>query len=218
MLPLRRYMSFRTTSRQVLFICYILGVMLITLVPSPALPERRLDLHLQPFEDIGRLRYGRGKLNVIGNVLLFLPLSMFLPGRSFVRVLLLGGLGSVSIELCQLGLSLFADANRTISLDDVILNTSGAVLGYAVATMLSVRRGPAGTAHARPVCEDQNMKKRVGLPHVPGRAAKGICPCCSGHLYRLPRRPVDRLLTLLIPVRRYGCTECSWQGLAWRSQ
>jgi len=31
---------------------------------------------------------------------------------------------------------------------------------------------------------------------------------------RVPRRPIDRLISLLHPVQRYQCTalECEWQG------
>jgi glycopeptide antibiotics resistance protein len=123
----------RTTTYRVLFICYILSVMMITFLPTPAPPEPRLSLSLLPFEDIGRLREGGGALNAIGNVLLFMPLGLFLSRRSFVHVLLLGCFASLCIEVTQLGLTLFAGADRTISVDDVILNTSGTALGFATA-------------------------------------------------------------------------------------
>ncbi len=140
MLHLRRFNPFGTATREVLFIIYILGVMMITLLPQPEPYQSDHMIRLLPFEDIGRfLRSGRGVRNVAGNVLLFLPLGLFWARHSFIRVLLLAGLASLSIELAQLGLSLFAGANRTTSLDDVILNTSGAALGYAVATALQVR-------------------------------------------------------------------------------
>ena len=41
-----------------------------------------------------------------------------------------------------------------------------------------------------------------------------LCPACGEPLTRIPRRPVDRLLSLFRPVHRYQCTvlECEWQG------
>jgi len=40
------------------------------------------------------------------------------------------------------------------------------------------------------------------------------CPRCGANLIRIHRRPVDRLLSLFRPVRRYNCTqlECNWTG------
>ena len=40
------------------------------------------------------------------------------------------------------------------------------------------------------------------------------CPRCGGPLERIRRRWVDRLLSLLIPVRRYHCYSmgCNWTG------
>lgn len=41
------------------------------------------------------------------------------------------------------------------------------------------------------------------------------CPRCGGDLYRIHRRWSDRLLNVLIPVRRYRCKDqaCGWHGL-----
>ena len=39
------------------------------------------------------------------------------------------------------------------------------------------------------------------------------CPICdASHLYRTKRRTIDRLLSRLIPVRRYHCERCGWVG------
>jgi hypothetical protein len=48
-----------------------------------------------------------------------------------------------------------------------------------------------------------------------GRISHGrSCPCCHGPVYRVPRRFVDRCLSLFMPVHRYRCGEmgCSWEG------
>ncbi len=41
------------------------------------------------------------------------------------------------------------------------------------------------------------------------------CPRCGKELHRIHRHRLDRLLNLLVPVRRYRCKdrECGWQGL-----
>lgn len=44
--------------------------------------------------------------------------------------------------------------------------------------------------------------------------AKLTCPRCRGNLIRRPRRPIDRLYSLLTPVQRYRCDQfsCRWIG------
>jgi hypothetical protein len=41
-----------------------------------------------------------------------------------------------------------------------------------------------------------------------------VCPQCGSDLARIPRRQRDRLLNLVIPIRRYQCTnrDCRWRG------
>lgn len=74
-------------------------------------------------------------INTLGNVVLFLPLGVLLPlvGRRFhllKRVLLLALCLSLSIELLQFMLRFLGNA-RAVDIDDVILNTLGAFLGFA---------------------------------------------------------------------------------------
>ena len=38
------------------------------------------------------------------------------------------------------------------------------------------------------------------------------CPHCHGCAHRIPRRPIDRIVSLFAQVRRYWCYECNWQG------
>gem|GEM_PF-1310049 len=48
---------------------------------------------------------------------------------------------------------------------------------------------------------------------------KRTCPSCSGKLSRKKRKPFDKLLVLLIlnilPLKRYKCVHCGWEGLRW---
>ena len=47
-----------------------------------------------------------------------------------------------------------------------------------------------------------------------------VCPHCGGDLMRIRRRPVDRLLSVFVPVRRFRCVNfrCIWEGNVRRSR
>lgn len=67
---------------------------------------------------------------VLGNFVMLLPLGIYLPLmykrlQGFIPVLLLCFLVAVTIEVLQLATSF-----RSVDVDDVLLNTTGAVLGY----------------------------------------------------------------------------------------
>ena len=65
-------------------------------------------------------------INFLGNIMMFMPFGFFVPllwNRSNRTVILFGCLASVFIEICQLFLY------RSTDIDDVILNTSGVILG-----------------------------------------------------------------------------------------
>lgn len=78
---------------------------------------------------------------VVGNILLFVPFGVMLPlitarFRTLKSIFVAGLLLSVSIEVVQLGLLLSRLMNRAADIDDVIFNTMGAVLGYAIWALL----------------------------------------------------------------------------------
>lgn len=94
-------------------------------------------VNLVPFREIrryiGMLRGGRSLkpfLNLVGNVVGFIPFGFFLPVmtrtfHSFIRVLFMGFLFSLGVELLQL----FTKAG-SFDVDDILLNTLGTALGY----------------------------------------------------------------------------------------
>lgn len=43
---------------------------------------------------------------------------------------------------------------------------------------------------------------------------KHLCPCCNANLIRTPRRTIDRLVGLMVPLQRFRCTrfQCQWVG------
>jgi hypothetical protein len=55
----------------------------------------------------------------------------------------------------------------------------------------------------------------TSVPIVPRAISAGrVCPQCGSSVNRVPRRFIDRLLSLLYPVHRYHCRgfPCNWEG------
>jgi glycopeptide antibiotics resistance protein len=72
-----------------------------------------------------------------GNVVLFVPFGLLLPVmtarfRTVAPILLAAATASASIEILQLMLGLLGLASRSIDIDDVLLNTVGGLVGWAV--------------------------------------------------------------------------------------
>ena len=127
-----------------LLLAYLLGVGLVT---GPSLyqllvwhsPTPRFEL--TPFADVLRVLKdttspGLGAfMNIAGNLALLAPLGFLLPlfwryfNRAGRTILFAAGL-SLSIELIQLV------AGGVTSVDDLILNTAGAAIGFAAAKLL----------------------------------------------------------------------------------
>lgn len=113
-------------------------ILILTLTPTHAQHE----VHLRPFHDVVAafdptldvLRL----FGVIGNIVLFAPLGAVLRFRGVAlrRAAVLGLALSAAIEVTQLGVP-----GRTTSVDDVLLNTLGAVLGYLLAARSISRSG-----------------------------------------------------------------------------
>jgi len=132
---------------ELLFITYLLGLVQVTIfpirLPDPLLasPEFQTRPNWIPFATIYRYFFETKFLevaakNVGGNAILLLPLGFLLPlryqkMRSFTRIFLLGVLIAAGIELVQLVISLSMNYYyRSIDVDDVTLNTVGALIGY----------------------------------------------------------------------------------------
>lgn len=74
--------------------------------------------------------------NTIGNILIFVPLGIFLPilfkkYKTFSRVFVSAMLFSTAIELLQFFLQI-----GQFDIDDIILNTMGSALGYSIIKMI----------------------------------------------------------------------------------
>ncbi|MBR2742329.1 MAG: VanZ family protein [Clostridia bacterium] len=105
-------------------------------------PDRMKDylINLEPLYYIKKLWGNKINfiINEIGNILLFIPVGIVWPAafprlRAFWKTLIAGAAFSCLIEICQLP---FFD--RTTDIDDVILNTVGCAIGYALYAIFSM--------------------------------------------------------------------------------
>lgn len=138
----------------------VLVGLLFTPFPYPPwtrLPEESLDgyrpwpfpwVNIVPFETIsGALRYGLewqpGRV-LVGNVLAFAPLGIFLPllwprWRSLISTVRAGLAISLVLEAVQLALSVLIGAPyRVADVDDVIINVLGVALGYGLYRLVAI--------------------------------------------------------------------------------
>ena len=141
--------SLQRESQNSFFLAYLVCLLCITLYPIPLVriqshsfsqvnlvPVKRTYNELNNILQSERKSLAfRSLQNIIGNLLLFLPLGVFLPMvlgiRSFFKVLLIAAALSTGIEFCQYILRNFR-IFRSVDVDDIILNTTGAVLGLAL--------------------------------------------------------------------------------------
>lgn len=93
---------------------------------------------------------------IVGNVVMFAPLGFLLPllGARYRRFAMTAAAGlavPLGVELTQLVLLLTLAARRTVDVDDVILNLTGACLGYLAwqAAQTFAARSPWPVADSR---------------------------------------------------------------------
>ena len=136
----------------VVFALYLVGLTSQTLIPRPTQMMTRgvtttpfnidwTQVNLIPFRTIKHYFYianlnmdkwgELSALNLLANIFLFTPIGIFFPlrwksTRSFLKVFLLGLWTTCFIEFIQLFI------NRSVDIDDVILNTIGVMIGYGI--------------------------------------------------------------------------------------
>jgi hypothetical protein len=44
------------------------------------------------------------------------------------------------------------------------------------------------------------------------------CPTCYGEVWRINKTTTDKLVNVLIPIGRYKCMGCLWEGVLIRSR
>ena len=127
-----------------LFALWLICGLVLTLQPAHPLPGQVVDDNLVPFHTLAIYWRNLGSdfwmRNLFGNLLLILPLGLLgpiiLPALDrWWRIALVALLYSVAIEVTQL-----AVPDRSADIDDVIVNVAGALLGYAVLSLVHRRR------------------------------------------------------------------------------
>jgi len=94
-------------------------------------------LNLVPFQEILRYRVGTNgfRVNVIGNILIFVPFGFFvartLKKSNFLYIFIISALTSATVETIQYNIG------RTFDIDDILLNVTGAIIGYFIYKLLS---------------------------------------------------------------------------------
>jgi len=108
--------------------------------------ERRDHVNLELME-IFRI-YKITDKQILGNFVMLLPLGIYLPLlyknlSGFIPVLLVSLLVAILIEVLQLATSF-----RSVDIDDVLLNTTGAVIGFILYKIISSLIRPTATVKA----------------------------------------------------------------------
>src|SRR5918992_168629 len=125
---------------------YVAALALVTLLPiAPLRRPSDYEPQLVPFEGIlGELKHSPVErlAELFGNVLLFAPLGFLLPLlvpaiRRWWQALAVGAGVSLLIELYQLAWP----GVRKASVNDVLVNALGALLGFAALRLTGYRRG-----------------------------------------------------------------------------
>lgn len=153
--PLRSTAVILTTLYLALVVGVTLGPLPVDAGFEPGFTGESVEMNLIPFTTIGRyftegVSQDLTTQQVGGNFLLLMPLGFLLPivsvrTRSFGRVLGVAVAVSVGIEFLQaIVIVTLGNAGRAIDVDDVILNTAGAALGWLAWRLLLPTTGGVG--------------------------------------------------------------------------
>jgi len=141
----RQYLFSGKYLRQICFIVYVCAVASVTIVPVTAHKNPNIEGHFNfvPFltsydryqasvkeNDVWGIE--NSWENFFGNILLFIPAGFFIAwlyNKKFWGIVIMGAVMSVLIESIQ-AINILAGYYRYVDIDDVILNTFGAIIGY----------------------------------------------------------------------------------------
>lgn len=128
----------------ILWIIYMESLLYLTTFPSGDVNRSDwVSVNLIPFNTIKDylflLFHGNVSvafINLIGNIIVFIPIGILLVlwnGKiTFKKMVMIGFIVSLVIELTQLILSHLNILARSFDVDDLLLNTSGVIIGFAV--------------------------------------------------------------------------------------
>lgn len=131
------------------YITYL--VYIVWLIPTATLDY--LPLNLIPFKTIteylGQLLHGQLSIsiiasNIIGNIILTLPIGVLLPlnfkNITLNKTIIIAIITPIIIESIQLLLHLSKLGTRSVDIDDFILNLLGIIIGYYISHYLFLNR------------------------------------------------------------------------------
>jgi glycopeptide antibiotics resistance protein len=158
-----KIVSLKRESVLFLFYVYIICVLLLTMCPVPIAQYKHLRLTPVNFiplvntikEFVENLSSGKNNMvefalqNIIGNIILFIPLGILLPlisnkFHSLKKMTVIAFLFSLFIEFIQF-ISFHFGIYRTADIDDIILNILGAVLGFIVVKQVVFKTAPCSS-------------------------------------------------------------------------
>lgn len=128
-----------------LFMLYMCGLGCFTLYPAPEHPQafcavHHIGMQLNPLQFIGDIRTDgtQAILQLLMNIVLFIPLGFFMKRFFSMRLWLAVPFAfctSLLIETAQLTgiFHMYPCAYRVFDVDDMITNTLGAIIGFAIA-------------------------------------------------------------------------------------
>lgn len=109
-----------------IYLCIVFALTLVPIIPTYDAPS----INLIPFRDC-LFQFGDYARQIILNILLFVPLGIFLPyftKKNFIKTVTYCAVISLFIETAQPWITLY----RVCDITDLITNTLGAALGYNI--------------------------------------------------------------------------------------
>ncbi len=147
-----------------LFVGYIFVLMLFLFTPNSYIASKGINLTLEHFDFIGNFKdrflegswginfvpfrtiksyikysgFFHSLVNILGNIIIFLPIGLIIPiisnrFKKLSKVIVSSLFISILIEFVQFFIG------RSVDIDDVILNTIGGFVGYIIYTFLPIR-------------------------------------------------------------------------------
>ena len=151
-LAVKKQLSIKNELIKALFYFSVIFIYSLTLFPFPFYDYPHMErgntfqhMNLTPFDSISSLltysNFMYSLRNLVGNILLFMPLGFSIPLRfnvnKFWKVVLLGFFTSCVVEVIQLFTSI-----RSFDVDDLILNTLGAIIGFVLYQLFDKAKPP----------------------------------------------------------------------------
>lgn len=117
--------------KEIMIIFFIIYIIILFYIISK--PMYRFNImNLKPFKEMFRYSVSSKFFlkNVVGNILLFIPYSLFISYYFKINklyiIIILGFIFSLTIELIQINIG------RVFDIDDIILNIISSIIGYIV--------------------------------------------------------------------------------------